>query len=162
MGCREWASGSTTAATRGALRTLGGNTLKRRITGVLGAAASLSLAAVVMPGLAAATPHAKSDPGTQESAPQKSDDRRDPLEAKRRELKEKGVELLATGKRDVQVRGGSNAIKVGKNQWVEYGTQETAQLLTFLVDFGGTADPRFPDAPAGPTHNQIPAPDSND
>jgi immune inhibitor A len=136
--------------------------LKRRISGVLGAAASLSLAAVVMPGLAAATPQAKSEPGTQETAPHKMDDRRDPLEAKRRELKEKGVELLATGKRDVQVRGGSNAIKVGKNQWVENGTQETAQLLTFLVDFGGTVDPRFPDAPAGPTHNQIPEPDSKD
>ena len=61
-----------------------------------------------------------------------------------------------------RTRGGSKAVKVGKNQWVEYGTQETAQLLTFLVGFGNTVDPRFPTAPAGPSAGQIPKPGADD
>lgn len=136
--------------------------MKRRISGVIAAAAGLSLAAVVMPGLATATPPAGSVPDAQQVKKHKSDDRRDPLEAKRRELKEKGVELLATGKRDVQNRGGSKAIKVAPDQWVEYGTQETAQLLSFLVEFGDTVDPRFPTAPPGPAAGEIPEPGPND
>ena len=136
--------------------------MKRRISGVLGTAASLTLAAVVMPGQATATPSADQVPAAQQVTKHKQDDRRDPLEAKRRELKEKGVELLATGKRDVQDRGGSKAIKVAPGKWVEYGTQETAQLLTFLVQFGDTVDPRFPTAPAGPGAGEIPEPAAND
>ncbi|MFC7492782.1 MULTISPECIES: immune inhibitor A domain-containing protein [unclassified Nocardioides] len=136
--------------------------MKRRISGVLGAAASISLAAVVMPGLAAATPQAVSVPGAQQIKQEKKDDRRDPLEAKRRALKEKAVELVATGKREVQTRGGSKAVKVGGGQWVEYGTQETAQLLTFLVDFGDTVDSRFPTAPAGPAAGEIAEPGADD
>ncbi|QWF23375.1 immune inhibitor A [Nocardioides sp. LMS-CY] len=136
--------------------------MKRRISGVIGAAASLSLAAVVMPGQATASPPADSVPAAQQLAPHKKDDRRDPLEAKRRALKEKAVELVATGKREVKNRSGSRAVKVGKGQWVEYGTQETGQLLTFLVDFGDTVDQRFPDAPAGPAAGEIPEPGPDD
>ncbi len=136
--------------------------MKRRISGVLAAAASLTLAAVVMPGQATATPAVDSGPDAQQAAQHKKDDRNDPRETKRRELKQKGVDLLATGKREVQNRGGSKAIKVAPGQWVEYGTQETAQLLTFLVGFGNTVDPRFPSAPAGPAAGQIPKPGADD
>ena len=136
--------------------------VKRRISGVLAAAASLSLAAVVMPGQATATPAADSVPGAKQVSHHRSDDRTDRREAKRRELKQKGVDLVATGKRTVQTRGGSKAVKVSPNQWVEYGTQETAQLLTFLVDFGATVDPRFPTAPAGPSAGQIAKPGKDD
>ncbi|MBA2955914.1 M6 family metalloprotease domain-containing protein [Nocardioides sp. MAH-18] len=136
--------------------------MKRRISGVLGAAASLTLAAVVMPGSATATPSADQVPDAQQVTNHKSDDRRDPLEAKRRELKEKAVELVATGKRDVVDRGGSKAVRISDDKWVEYGTQETAQLLTFLVQFGDTVDPRFPTAPAGPGAGEIPEPGADD
>lgn len=141
--------------------------MNRRISGVLVTAASLSLAAVVMPGQATATPPADGDPAAstpaaQQTAHHRKDDRTDAREAKRRELKQKGVDLVATGKRDVQKRGSSKAVKVGKNQWVEYGTQETAQLLTFLVQFGDTVDPRYPTAPAGPKAGAIPKPAKDD
>jgi immune inhibitor A len=136
--------------------------VKRRISGVLAAAASLTLAAVVMPGQSTAAPSAGSAPGAQQVGHHKKDDRPDRREAKRRELKQKGVDLLATGKRDIKNRGGSQAIKVAPGQWVEYGTQETAQLLTFLVGFGNTVDPRFPTAPAGPAAGQIAKPGKDD
>jgi immune inhibitor A len=136
--------------------------VKRRISGVLAAAASLSLAAVVMPGQATAAPAADSVTGAKQGSHHKLDDRPDSREAKRRELKQKGVDLVATGKREVQDRGGSQAVKVSPKQWVEYGTQETAQLLTFLVGFGNTVDPRYPTAPAGPSAGAIPKPGADD
>jgi immune inhibitor A len=136
--------------------------VNRRISGVIGMAAGLGLAAVAVPGgSATATP--PSGPETTIASAQKADDRPDALETKRRDLRDQAVDLLATGKRDVQTRGGSKAIKVAPGQWVEYGTQQTAQLLTVLVDFGDKADPRFPEAPAtGPVHGQIPEPAAAD
>ena len=100
--------------------------------------------------------------GQQTTAKSKLDDRPDAREAKRRELRKEAVEQVATGKAKPQNRGGSQAVKVGKKQWVEYGTQQKAQILSFLVNFGDTKDSRFPTAPAGPTSGQIPQPDRSE
>ncbi|GAA1975945.1 immune inhibitor A [Nocardioides panacihumi] len=139
--------------------------MNRRISGVIGAAASLGLAAVAVP-TALAPVSASAVPAEVGQAPnahQKNDDRPDPKAAHWRALKQKAVEQVARGERKPQTKGGGQAVKVGPGQWVEYGTQQTAQLLTFLVDFGNKADPRFPTAPAaGPVHNQIPAPAADD
>lgn len=143
--------------------------MRARTTGAFGAAGALLTAAVLAPGIAAAASSspAADAPPSDPAAHVKEDARPDPLSEKRTALKQEAVDRLATGDAKITTRGKgdhkSQAIKVGKNQWVEYETEQTAQLLTFLVDFGDEADPRFPDAPqAGPVHNQIPEPTRSD
>jgi immune inhibitor A len=133
--------------------------VNRRVTGVFGGAAAFALVAAVVPGSATAAPQASPPTGKQQ-ATQKLDDRLDPLEARRRELQKRAVDLVVSGDAKVVNRGGSHAVKVSKKDWVQYGVTDTAQILSFLVDFGNKADARFPDAPAaGPVHNNIPSPD---
>ena len=109
--------------------------MNRRISGVIGAAASLSLAAFAVPTIlspvsASAVP---AEAGQTPNAHQKKDDRPDPKAAHWRALKQQAVEQVARGQKTPQARGGGKAVKVAPGQWVEYGTQETAQLLTFLI-----------------------------
>lgn len=138
--------------------------MNSRITSALGATAVLLAAAVVAPGVASATTAAPPS----DTAPQvhKEDDRGDSLSDKRRALKERATQLVVQGDAKVVTRGKgaktSKSVQVAPGQWVEYETDETAQLLTFLVDFGNQADPRFPDAPAGPRHGEIPEPADGD
>ena len=137
--------------------------MNRRISGVIGAAASLSLAAFAVPALLSPANAVPAETGQAPSAHQKKDDRPDPRAAHWRALKQQAVEQVARGQKTPQAKGGGKSVQIAPGQWVEYGTQETAQLLTFLVDFGNQADPRFPDAPAtGPVHNQIPQPTADD
>ncbi len=159
MGCAKRARRSP-PATAG-LTKFSEEYVNRRMSGVLGVAAALGLAATAVPaGTATAVP--VPDGADPSAHARKSDDRTDPLDTKRRALKAKAAELVATGQKKVQAKGGGKVVKVGDGQWVEYGTQTTAQLLTFLVDFGDQADPRFPEAPTGPVHNQIPEPAADD
>ncbi|MCK0116954.1 immune inhibitor A [Isoptericola sp. S6320L] len=133
------------------------------MTGAFGAAAALAAAAVVAPTASAAP---AIDVPTPDGATVKEDDRPDSLATKRRELKQKAVELVATGQAEVETRAkgssSSRVVEVAPGQWVEYETEEEAQLLTFLVEFGDQTDDRFPDAPAGPVHNAIPEPTTQD
>lgn len=143
--------------------------MNRRISGALGAVTGAGLVcsglAVVAGPLGLLGGAAQAVPAQAPQAPHghgHKDDRPDPRAAHWRALKQKAVEKVAKGEATPQARGRGHAVKVAPGQWVEYGTQETAQLLTFLVDFGDKADSRFPDAPAGPVHNQIPAPAEDD
>ncbi|WP_435744561.1 immune inhibitor A domain-containing protein [Nocardioides sp. SYSU DS0663] len=108
--------------------------MNRRISGVIGVAAGLGLAATAVPGSATAVPAADPDAKPQQ-AQHRADDRPDPLHTKRRAAKARAAELVVTGQAEVQNRGGGEAVKVAPGQWVEYGTQETAQLLSFLIEF---------------------------
>jgi len=133
------------------------------MTSAFGAAAALVAAAVIVPGVATAAPAAVDRP----TAHAKPDDRPDSLSEKRRALKQEAVEQVATGQAKVMTRGSgdatSSSVRMGKGQWVEYEVEETHQLLSFLIEFGDQADPRFPDAPAsGPVHNEIPEPGRGD
>ena len=136
--------------------------MRLRRTSAFGAAAAIAAAAVVVPGVATAAPEPDAP-----TAHAKKDDRADSLSAKRRALKQTAVEQVVSGEAKVQTRGSgkntSQSVKVGRGQWVEYEVEETHQLLSFLVDFGNKADPRFPEAPtSGPVHNQIPEPGRRD
>ncbi|GAA1729672.1 immune inhibitor A [Isoptericola hypogeus] len=139
--------------------------MRVRTTSAVGVAALL-LAAVVAPGVAAASPAVDGPPTTDTPAQSTPDDRPDALAAKRTAMKQRAVDLVATGDAKVTTRSkgtaSSQAVKVGKGQWVEYETEQTAQLLTFLVEFGDQADPRYPDAPSGPGRNEIPKPGRTD
>ena len=66
--------------------------------------------------------------------------------------------LVLAGDREVEKRGGSRAVEVRPDQWVQYGVQSSDNIFTTLVEFGDQKDSRFPDAPAGPLHNTIPEP----
>lgn len=67
--------------------------------------------------------------------------------------------MVASGKAEPVTKGKGKSVKIAPGQWVQYGLESTDQLLTFLVEFGDQVDSRFPTAPAGPLHNQIPEPD---
>jgi len=72
-----------------------------------------------------------------------------PNETKRETAKRDVARKVITGQAKVQHRGGSRAVEVSPGKWVEYGTQDDARLLTFLVEYGQE----------GPLHNEIPEPD---
>lgn len=140
--------------------------MNRRLTSALGVTAALIAAAAVAPVTAVAAP-APDDTPAQTSEHAKEDDRPDALREKQVAMKQEAASAVATGKAEVQTRGSGRAkskvVEVSPDKYVEYGVQETAQLLTFLVEFGDEADPRFPDAPAsGPVHNEIPEPAADD
>ena len=103
----------------------------------------------------AAEPTDQADSAT---APHRLDDRHDPVAAEQRQLNQKAVELVLKGDRDVKSIGGAQAVKVRPDQWVQYGLQNSDNIFTTLVEFGDQVDSRFPTAPAGPQHNQIPQP----
>ena len=143
-------------AHRSSLSSPGGSLVSRRVLGVIGSAATVALLAAAMQSPAqAAEPTDQADSAT---AP-RLDDRPDPVAAEQRELNQKAVELVLTGDREVKSRGGSTAVKVAPGQWAQYGLQSSDNIFTILVEFGDQKDPRFPTAPAGPQHNQIPQPD---
>ncbi len=139
--------------------------MRRRHISVLGGVATAALLATsaqipagAAPGPTATTAWSR---GPVQAAP-KSDDRPDALAEQRREQKAEAVRQVATGNAKVQQRGGSKAVKVAPGQWVEYGTQSTDKLLSFLVEFGDQQDPRRDRAsrPASSARQgQIPEPD---
>jgi immune inhibitor A len=110
-----------------------------------------------------------------------------PLEDKRRELREEGLADVLSGRSQSEKRGASTVVKVGQtngagaadrlrggkkkqDQYVELARETTDRIFVILAEFGNDRDPAFPDkdtnpaipGPAtwdGPLHNQIPEPD---
>jgi len=131
--------------------------VRRSALAVVGGAAAAALLATTVPSAATAAP-AAGVPAPSGAA--RVDDRPDPVVTEQRALQQQAVSMVVSGEAEPQQRGGGRSVRVAPGQWVQYGTQDTDQLLTFLVEFGDQADPRFPDAPAsGPRHGQIPEPD---
>ncbi|WP_420115786.1 immune inhibitor A domain-containing protein [Micromonospora sp.] len=111
-----------------------------------------------------------------------------PLETKRRALRQEGLSEVLSGKAKAQKINGSTVVKVGKtqaagknarttasgvaqtqDQYVELGRERTDKIFVILAEFGNERHPSYPDqdtAPAvpgptrfdGPLHNEIPAP----
>ncbi|MBO3662824.1 immune inhibitor A domain-containing protein [Microbacterium stercoris] len=127
--------------------------MKRRITCALGTAAILLTGSLLAPTAATAAPAgipAAPEPTTQGPA----DDRPDPLHEKRSAAKQRAAEMVALGEATVKTKGKgkhkSNVVEIRPGEFVEYGTSETAQLFTILVEFADQA------------HNQIPEPAADD
>jgi immune inhibitor A len=82
------------------------------------------------------------------------------------EKRQRAVDMVATGEAKVETRGkgarASKVVEISPREYVQYGVEETAQLFSILVDFGDEVDERYPDAPAGPSHNEIPEPAVDD
>ncbi len=110
------------------------------------------------------------------------DDLPNPLETKRRELRERGLSDVLSGRAKAERRGNSVVVKVGKqanakgkgkkkvDQYVELSREKTDPIFVILVEFGNERAPDYPDQdtdPAtpgpttflGPLHDQIPQPD---
>ncbi len=121
---------------------------------VMGGAATAALLVTALQAPAQATA-----PADDTTAATKSDDRFDAVTEERRELNQRGVELVVSGQAQVEDRNGSKAVKVAPGQWAQYGLQDSDNIFTMLVDFGDQKDPRFPAAPEGPEANTIPARD---
>ena len=132
--------------------------MRRHVLTVIGGAATAALLVTSLQSPAQASPPAAPDASENPTAA-RVDDRPDAVEAERRELNQRGVELVVSGQAKVEDRNGSKAVKVAPGQWAQYGLQSSDNIFTMLVEFSNQKDPRFPDAPAGPGANEIPARD---
>jgi immune inhibitor A len=130
----------------------------------VGAGAALLLSTAVVPITASAAPHAEEAPPQAASA--KEDNRPDALAEKQTAKRQTAVDMVATGEAKVETRGkgsrASKVVEISPRDYVQYGVEETAQLFSILVDFGDEVDDRYPDAAAGPAHNEIPEPAEDD
>ena len=117
---------------------------------------------------------------------QVSDELPNPMEAKRRELRDVAIQDVISGKAKPIQRNGSTVVKVGRtpaggnaakragtsqrDQYVELQREKSDRIFVILAEFGNERHPSYPDqdtAPAvpgpvrfdGPLHNEIPEPD---
>ncbi|MFG2099557.1 immune inhibitor A domain-containing protein [Micromonospora echinaurantiaca] len=110
-----------------------------------------------------------------------------PLEDKRRALRQEGLSKVLAGKAKAQRVNGSTVVKVGKtqaegatarsrggadqteDQYVELSREKTDRIFVILAEFGNERHPSYPDQDTdpdtpgptrfdGPLHNEIPAP----
>ncbi|MFI5733698.1 immune inhibitor A domain-containing protein [Kribbella sp. NPDC051587] len=151
---------------------------------------SLALAATAglgwaQAGNAVTLPTSATTPTASESAPA-PDELPNPLEDKRRELRQEALTDVLAGKAKPEVRNGSTVVKVGTkaagskglkagktgkvDQYVELAREKSDKIFVVLAEFGNERHPSYPDqdtAPAiqgpatfeGPLRNQIPQPD---
>jgi immune inhibitor A len=133
-----------------------------------GVGVSLSPAAVAAPpaDAAAVVPSVQNEPGAS------SDELVNPLEQKRRTLREKAVSDVLSGRAKPEQRNGSTVVKVGqaagggafggearnrrgardnRDQYVELAREQTDRIFVILAEFGNERDPRFPDKDTDPT-----------
>ncbi|MEV4637900.1 immune inhibitor A domain-containing protein [Actinoplanes sp. NPDC049548] len=152
--------------------------------GLLGAAMVTSVG-ISVPATALAAPPVDPTPAAKAGMTQ-VDDLPNPLEDKRRALREQAVADVVSGKAKAIKRNGSTVVKVGRtqgsgvtnrkvaksgtDQYVELGRERTDRIFVILAEFGNDRHPSYPDVdsdPAtpgpttwdGPLHNKIPAPD---
>lgn len=160
----------------------------RKLFGALSVAAlGLTTVGALAPTTGAAPPPGTTPTASAEPAP--SHELPNPLEAKRRELKARALDLVLSGEAEVEERGDSKVVKVGetgddasgapearrggkgkRDQYVEMANEGTDRVFTLLVEFGDERHPDYPDVDTdpdwpgpttwdGPLHNQIPEPD---
>ena len=157
--------------------------MRKVVIGLLSATLATSVG-ITLPAAASAAPPVQSPSATADTT--RPDDLPNPLEDKRRTMREKAVADVASGRAKAEKRGASTVVKVGttrgtgqsgrrlakggKDQYVELSREKTDRIFVILTEFGNERAPGYPDVdsdpqtpgPArfdGPLHNQIPAPD---
>ncbi|KGN38479.1 protease [Knoellia subterranea KCTC 19937] len=115
---------------------------------------AVAAAAALAPGQSATATPDRSD-----TAPQRIDDRPDEQNDARRAAVEEAVSQVLQGEAKPVTKGSGKSVQISPGQWAQYGLQSTDSILTFLIEFGDQVDSRFPTAPTGPQHNEIPEPD---
>jgi immune inhibitor A len=161
--------------------------VRKVAVGLLGL--SLTATGVALGPSAYAAPLAKAPvaaPSVADAA-QPKDELPNPLEDKRRALRQEGLNDVLNGRAKAEKRNGSTVVKVGEtagagpagaklaggrqtqDQYVELGREKTDHIFVILTDFGNERHPDFPDkdenpkipGPAtfeGPLNNKIPEP----
>ena len=158
--------------------------MRKVVVGLLGAAMVTSVG-IALPTVAQAAPPVEPVPAASKAP--KKDDLPNPVEDKRRELREEALQGVLSGKIKAQERNGSTVARVGatrgegftdqavtkaagEDQYVELSREQTDKIFVILAEFGNQRHPLYPDVdsdPAtpgpttfeGPLHNKIPAPD---
>ncbi|GAA2492124.1 protease [Winogradskya humida] len=157
--------------------------MRKVVVGLLSAAMVTSVG-IALPTVAQAAPPVEPVPAAAKAP--KKDDLPNPLEDKRRELRQTAIQGVLKGKIKTQKRNGSIVAKVGKtqgggladrtvaatgqDQYVELDNERTDKIFVILAEFGNQRHPNYPDVdsdPAtpgpttfeGPLHNAIPSPD---
>ena len=140
--------------------------MTRKIAGIASLAtvvATLGLATTGISGSASADPTGDELTAVAAQPQVRPDNRPDPLSRKQTAQRRDAVDALVTGKARTVGKGPDRTIKMPNGVNVEYPASQSAQLLTFLIEFGnGSPNPAFPDNTAGPLHNQIPEPARSD
>jgi immune inhibitor A len=159
--------------------------VRKVVVGLLGVSLVTSVG-IMLPTVASAAPPVDPAPAAKAvSKPAAIDDLPNPLEDKRRALREQAVTDVVSGRSKVQNRNGSKVVKVGrtqgsglskravpkagKDQYVELSRERTDRIFVILAEFGNDRDPAYPDVDSdpdtpgpttfnGPLHNAIPAP----
>ncbi|GAB1688868.1 immune inhibitor A domain-containing protein [Krasilnikovia sp. M28-CT-15] len=158
--------------------------MRKVVVGLLGAVMVTSVGGM-LPAAAVAAPPADFGPA-QAGSPAPADDRPNPLEQKRRELRQQAVNGILKGTVKTERRGGSLVAQVGRtqgagasgrrpgrsgaSQYVELSRERTDQIFVVLAEFGNERHPDYPDVDTdptkpgpttfdGPLHNHITAPD---
>jgi immune inhibitor A len=159
------------------------NVVRKVVAGLLGAVVVTSVGAM-SPTFAVAAPPSDPAPAApaSESAHLDDHDMPNPLEEKRRALREQAVSEVVSGKAKVETVNGSKVVNLGKtygnggfghpgkNQYVELAREKTDKIFVILTEFGNERHPSFPDQDTttqfagpstfeGPLANAIPAPD---
>ncbi len=155
--------------------------MRKVVVGLLGAAMVTTVGAMA-PSMAVAAPPADPAPVAQTGDNAPVDDLPNPLEEKRRALREEAVSQIVSGESTIENRNGSKVVKLGKtygnggfghpgkNQYVELSREKTDKIFVILTEFGNERHPSYPDQDTttayagpstfeGPLHNKIPQPD---
>ena len=160
--------------------------VNRKLIPILGATLAAGLG-LTMGQTAVATPTDNQDSGVAsvsgEPRTVSQDDLPNPLEDKRRALREEAVSQVLNGEAKPQKRGKSTVVKLGGDfgrgardkgrkpaEYVEVARQSTDRVFVVLAEFGNERHPSYPDQDTdpetagptrfdGPLHNQIPKPD---
>ncbi|GLW32114.1 protease [Actinoplanes regularis] len=155
--------------------------MRKVVVGLLGAAMVTTVGAMA-PTMAMAAPAADLAPVAQTGDNTPVDDLPNPLEEKRRALREEAVSQVVSGESKVEIRNGSKVVNLGKtygnggfghpgkNQYVELARERTDKIFVILTEFGSERHPSYPDQDTtaatvgpstfeGPLHNVIPQPD---
>jgi immune inhibitor A len=161
----------------------------RKVTaGVVSLVLSTGVGAAYGLAPASAASQVKLSPSSNPSGIAKSDELPNPLEDKRRALRQEALQQVIDGKAKPVTRGGSTVVRVGttasatpqpgarsgrtlrkKAQYVELAREKTDKIFVILAEFGNERHPDYPDkdtdpttpGPAvfdGPLRNKIPEP----
>lgn len=160
--------------------------MRKVLVGLLGVSLATGMGVSLGPAAMAAPP-ADSPATASSSNAVPEDDLPNPLEDKRRELREEAVSDVVSGRATPQKINGSTVVKVGettgagfsnqrragnrsaRDQYVELAREKTDRIFVILTEFGNERHPSYPDqdtapgtaGPAtfdGPLHNAIPEP----
>jgi immune inhibitor A len=136
----------------------------RKIAGIASLATVVATLGFATTGISGAAASAEPEPDISAAGPPvKADNRPDHLSERQTAQRKAAVDALVAGKASLAGKGPDRTIKMADGTKVDYPATQTAQLLTFLIDFGDDAyGHAYTGNTAGPLHDEIEEPAAND